>query len=121
MVQRPGLADRLAERQGRQGLAMQPHDRLLARIPHRHGDWVRRLPVIAVAIIVLIQVLAAGNAAFSSSARAPDVVAAAKLCIVKTQSPTTGRLVIVYKTKLVKVKVNGKTVKKRVFVRKKGK
>lgn len=63
--------------------------------------------------------LSAARAKIAAESSAGDDVysyAAAKLCVVRKQNPRTGRLVPVYKTKTVRVKVKGKTVKKKVFV-----
>jgi hypothetical protein len=75
-----------------------------------------RILLVVVALAVLIQGLTAGNAAFSAGPS--DATAAAeKKCNVKKQL-SNGKVVTVYKTKLIKVKVKGKTVKKRVYVTK---
>jgi hypothetical protein len=63
--------------------------------------------------------LASARAKIAAASSESDGVysyAAAKLCVVKRQDPRTGRIVPVYKTKTIRVKVKGKTVKKKVFV-----
>ena len=75
---------------------------------------LRRLPWLAVAVVLLIQGIAVASAAGGNTASTTFATpAATKLCNVKTQLPN-GRVVTVYKTKVIKVKIKGKTVKKRV-------
>jgi len=72
------------------------------------------------ALAVLIQALAVAYASAGSSSSAPATTAATKLCNVKKQLPN-GRVVTVYKTKVVKRKVNGKVKRVRVPITKHGK
>lgn len=85
---------------------MPSHDRPKAQL----DGGIRRALFAAVVGIVLA--LAVG-VAVSSASNPPTASAAANLCVVKKQSPITGKVITVYKTKVVKGK--------RVFVLKKGK
>jgi hypothetical protein len=61
--------------------------------------------------------LAAARAKIAGASGGGDAYSyASALCVVRRQNPRTGRLEPVYKTKTVKVKVKGKTVRKKVFV-----
>jgi hypothetical protein len=73
--------------------------------------WPARLPLIVAAVLALVAL--ATSSAVSASADPGATASATKLCNVKKQLPN-GRVVTVYKTKIIKVKVRGKTVRKRV-------
>jgi hypothetical protein len=99
---------------------------MLSSKQHR-GDGSPRQRFYALHLVIVVALLAAavcavpgvangGTSTGGGTAADDTATAAAKLCIVRKQSKRTGRLLTVYKTKLKKVKVGGKTVRKRVYV-----
>lgn len=87
-----------------------------ARISAPARNWAAFLcGVLAVALFTLL-LMTAGARASGSATASPEGSSSAALCVVKKQDPWTGRIVPVYKTKTVKLKVNGKTVRKKAFV-----
>jgi hypothetical protein len=80
---------------------------------------------VACALTVVTGIASASESSTFKAARAKiaattgsnEVTAdASALCVVRKQDPRTGRLVPVYKTKTIRVKVKGKTVRKKVFI-----
>jgi hypothetical protein len=84
-----------------------------SRRPTTRYASFRAVFLVAIAAACVAALLVATGAGASTSPGASD--SATKLCNVKKQLPN-GRVVTVYKTKIVKKKVRGKTVRKRVFV-----